>query len=372
MLLAALRRLRRPRTAGIAGVAVAASVATVLGVATPSAAPTAVMGQTTTATAGGLPRLNVTSNYVTGISSGGYMANQLQVAYSSRFRGAGIFSAGPYYCAQGSVTLALSACTDNAAPTQLPTLLAQTDRYAQAGKIDPTSNLASHRTWFFWGTQDSTVKGSVADDLAAYYRHYAVPLTYRETVPAGHAWISALGPNPCGVTQPPFINTCAGGIDTDMLTTMFGASVKARNTGTPRGSVVSFSQDPYAASAQVGAGDPARSGAAAIGMGPTGYAYVPSSCAGGNPCKLVVALHGCRQTAGEIGTTFVEKSGLNQFADTNRFVVLYPQANRDETFGNPKGCWDWWGYLGPNDSEYATRSGPQMATVMSMVRALGG
>ncbi|HEV7211827.1 MAG TPA: hypothetical protein VGN47_08970, partial [Blastococcus sp.] len=41
----------------------------------------------------GLPRLNVTRDYVTGISSGGYMATQLQIAYSSRFRAAGIFSA---------------------------------------------------------------------------------------------------------------------------------------------------------------------------------------------------------------------------------------------------------------------------------------
>ena len=367
-LTARLRRLGRPRLAVLAGVA-AAAVAVPLAVpapAQPTAAPSAAPS-----TAAGLPRLNVTSNYVTGISSGGYMATQLQVAYSSRFHGAGIFSAGPYYCAQDSVALALTACTADTAPTQLPRLIEQTDRYAQAGAIDPTSNLARHRTWFFWGTRDQTVVGSVANDLAAYYRHYSVPVKYRNTVAAGHAWISALGPNPCEVTQPPFINACGSGIDSDMLKTMLG-TVRPRNTGAPRGQVVSFSQDPYAAPAAVGAGDVTRSGAAAIGMGPTGYAYVPSSCAGGNPCKLVVALHGCRQTAGEIGTTFVEKSGLNQFADTNSLVVLYPQATRDDSFGNPKGCWDWWGYLGPNDDHYATRSGPQMATVMSMVRALGG
>ena len=33
---------------------------------------------------GGLPRLNVTGTYVAGVSSGGYMATQLQVAHSSR------------------------------------------------------------------------------------------------------------------------------------------------------------------------------------------------------------------------------------------------------------------------------------------------
>ena len=343
----------------------ALAVLAAIGVLVPLSAPTAAATQAT------LPRLNITDNYVTGISSGGYMATQLQVAYSSRFRGAGVFSAGPYYCAQGSLTIALTACTADDLPTQLPTLIAKTDEYAQAGKIDATSHLAGHRTWLFWGTQDQTVRGPVADDLAAYYRHYGVSLTYRNTVPAGHAWISALGPNACGVTAPPFINACEGDIDHDMLRSVLG-TVTPPNSGAPRGEVVAFSQDPYAAPAKAGAGDPTRSGAAAIGMGPTGYAYVPSSCADGAPCSQVVALHGCRQTAGEIGTTFVERSGLNRFADTNRFVVLYPQAQIDETFGNPKGCWDWWGYLGVDDGDYATRSGPQMATVMNMVTALGG
>ena len=136
---------------------------------------------------GALPRLAVTANYVTGISSGGYMATQLQIAYSSRFRGAGIFSAGPYWCAMGSVTIALESCTAYNAPSDLSTLYAKTDEYARDGKIDPTANLAQSRTWFFHGTLDPTVVRPVADNLATYYRHYDVPLTYRNTTEAGHA-----------------------------------------------------------------------------------------------------------------------------------------------------------------------------------------
>jgi poly(3-hydroxybutyrate) depolymerase len=100
---------------------------------------------------------------------------------------------------------------------------------------------------------------------------------------------------------------------------------------------------------------------------------MPEACAGGAPCRLVVALHGCLQSAEQIGTTFVERSGLNAYADTNRFVVLYPQARPDiGTIVNPQGCWDWWGYLGPADAGYATKHGAQMRTVMAMVHALGG
>ncbi len=321
---------------------------------------------------GTLPRLAVTGNYLAGISSGGYMATQLQVAYSSRFRAASIFSAGPYWCAQGSLTIALESCTAYNVPSDMSVLYAKTDEYARDGKIDPTSNLARSRTWFFHGTQDPTVLRPVADNLATYYRHYGVPLTYRNTTAAGHGWISTLGPVPCGSTAPPYINDCSPyDAQADALRTMFG-SVKAPNTGALRGTVSPFSQDPYAAPATAGSGDLTRSGAAAIGMGSTGYLYTPPTCARGGKCALVVALHGCLQTADQIGTTYVDKSGLNAYADTNSFAVLYPQATPDSSFGNPKGCWDWWGYLGVGDTDYATKRGPQMQTVMNMVSALGG
>jgi len=78
-----------------------------------------------------LPALNISSDYVTGISSGGYMATQLQVAYSSRFSGAGIFSAGPYHCGQDSVVIALEACTSPPVlPDDLPGSIAYTDHAA--------------------------------------------------------------------------------------------------------------------------------------------------------------------------------------------------------------------------------------------------
>jgi poly(3-hydroxybutyrate) depolymerase len=321
---------------------------------------------------GGLPRLHITGDYVTGISSGGYMATQLQVAWSGTFRGAGVFSAGPYLCAQDSLAVALANCTNGGPPPPGQLLYAETDALAAQGRIDPTSDLARIPTYFFHGTADPTVITPVADGLADFYRHYAVPLTYRNTLPAGHAWISPLGPVACGDTAAPYINDCPGyDAEADLLRTVFG-SVKAP-AATPGGTVTPFSQDAYAVPAVPGNGDPTRSGAVAIGMGTTGYLYTPRSCTTGTPCRLVVALHGCEQTAEQIGTTFVQDSGLNAYADTNRFVVLYPQARPDSTtIVNPKGCWDWWGYLGPGDTGYATKSGPQMRTVMAMVHALGG
>jgi poly(3-hydroxybutyrate) depolymerase len=322
----------------------------------------------------GLPRLTITANYVAGISSGGYMATQLQVAHSSRFAGAAIFSAGPYFCALNNVGVALQSCTASTVPTPMPVLYDTTDRYEREGKIDPLSNLKRQRTYFFHGTLDPTVVRPVADNLAAYYRHYGVPLTYRNQLAAGHGWLSPLGPVPCAETAPPYINNCAPyDAQADSLRTMFG-SVKAPNAGKPRGTLTAFDQDRYAVPPTAGNGDVTRAGAAAIGMGSTGYVYAPDTCTRGARCAVVLALHGCQQTAEQIGDTFARRSGLNAYADTNNFVVLYPQARPDggPVIYNPKGCWDWWGYLGPRDVDYATKLGPQVRTVMNMVRALGG
>ena len=45
-----------------------------------------------------LPALNIDTGNITvsGLSSGGFMANQLGVAHSSLFKGVGVFAAGPY------------------------------------------------------------------------------------------------------------------------------------------------------------------------------------------------------------------------------------------------------------------------------------
>ncbi len=324
------------------------------------------------ATPGALPEIDVSQLYVTGISSGGYMATQLQVAHSSRFAGAAILAAGPYWCAANNVGVALASCTDADVPTVLPVIYRVTDRYAHQGKIDPLSNLAASRTFVFHGTLDPTVARPVSDNLADFYRHYDVPLTYRTDVAAGHGWVSPLGPVPCGETASPYLNDCSPyDAQADLLGTMFG-SVAAPNAGEPRGALTPFDQDRYAVDPSVGVGDLTRSGARAVGMGDTGYVYTPESCADGAACKVVVALHGCRQTAEQIGDLFARNSGLNAYADTNDFVVLYPQARPDVRFGNPRGCWDWWGYLGPVDVNYANKRGPQVRTVMNMVDALGG
>ncbi|MFG3489209.1 hypothetical protein [Streptomyces sp. NPDC047972] len=71
-------------------------------------------------TPGPLQPYAIGATYVSGLSSGGFMANQLHVAYSEVFRGAGIFSAGPYDCAQNSVSTAQYACMETFTARRTP------------------------------------------------------------------------------------------------------------------------------------------------------------------------------------------------------------------------------------------------------------
>ncbi|KAA2261582.1 poly(3-hydroxybutyrate) depolymerase [Solihabitans fulvus] len=306
---------------------------------------------------GTLQQYNVSSTYVSGLSSGGYLANQLHVAYSSVFRGAGIFSAGAYDCAQDNLSTALNACMNTTSPRRTPAQLEQETRdRASAGAVDPVANLAGSPVWLFHGTSDSTIAQPVMDDLATYYRDLGATVAYDSGTASGHAWVSPLGKNPCSATTSPYVNNCGGDPVGDMLAHLFG-SVHPPSSAALTGKLVQFDQNAYA---------PGGS-AAAISMGGDGFAYVPKTCQDGASCRLMVTLHGCYQYFGLVGNALMDQAYLNEYADTNAMIVLYPQATTMS--GNPRGCWDWWGY---QSAQYAQRSGPQLQAIVRMVAALRG
>ncbi|KAB2343084.1 extracellular catalytic domain type 2 short-chain-length polyhydroxyalkanoate depolymerase [Actinomadura rudentiformis] len=308
-------------------------------------------------TRGTLTGYDISATYVSGLSSGGFMANQLHVAYSSVFKGAGIFSAGPYDCAQNNLNTALYACMETTLPRKTPAQLQQLTRdRAAAGKLDPVQNLSGAPVWLFHGTADATIKTAVNDDLATYYGGLGANVSYNKTSGAGHAWVSPIGPNDCGSTASPYVNKC-GTTDPvkEMLAHLFG-TVAPASTSPLTGKLIQFDQAAY-----VPGGDPGS-----VSLGSEGFAYVPKACEGAS-CKLMVTLHGCYQYHGLVGNALMDKGYLNEYADSNNMIVLYPQATT--MIGNPRGCWDWWGY---QSAAYPLKSGPQMASIIAMVKALGG
>ena len=72
-----------------------------------------------------LPALNIdkTQTTISGLSAGGFMAVQMHVAYSATFaKGAGIFAAGPYNCAEGSIINATGRCMTSTSASGIPTI----------------------------------------------------------------------------------------------------------------------------------------------------------------------------------------------------------------------------------------------------------
>lgn len=306
---------------------------------------------------------------VSGISSGGYMAVQFEVAYSSMVSGVGVLAAGPYDCAEGSTWRALTTCMAPGAlwsPPRAAEAVAQAESYATAGRIDPLRGVGSARVWVLSGDGDQTVERPVVDALVAFYRHFVgqTALRYVRLPEAGHAMISVADPQPnaCATSEPPFINRC-GKFDAagELLAHLLGRV--APRAEQPRGELLPFDQRAFTAGA-----------AADISMADRGYVYVPPGCRAGG-CRVHLALHGCRQSEEQIGLRFVEGAGYNAWADTNRLIVLYPQTTPRYGFApgswswvyNPKGYWDWWGYT---RASYATRDGAQPRALRAMLARL--
>jgi len=82
-------------------------------------------------------------------------------------------------------------------------------------------------------------------------------------------------------------------------------------------------------------------GGGADSIAKSGYIYVPTSCQEGDKCRLHVSFHGCQQTEADIGNAYAVNAGLNEWAESNRIVVLYPYIVKSELFPeNPEGCFE--------------------------------
>ena len=319
---------------------------------------------------------------ISGISSGAFMAVQFGTAWSSIIKGVGIVAGGPFYCAQATgsdfwngytrpIFTATGPCMKGPAPDVQP-FIDKADEMAGSAAIDATSNLSYQKIYIFHGFNDTVVAKPVTDATAEFYRHYlgqagAGNLFYQTTLGAGHAQVLPLeeqfsGLNACALNQSPYINECGYDQAGVILQHVYGA-LNPPNYGKLTGTLKSFSQGKYTDSDEPGS----------LSMGDTGYVFVPKDCEQGAACRVHVALHGCLQDVGDIGKLYVDDSGYNAWADTNRIIVLYPQTVGRPLIGlppqNPQACWDWWSYVTHDDS-YVTKSGGQIKAIKAMLDAL--
>jgi poly(3-hydroxybutyrate) depolymerase len=316
--------------------------------------------------ASALPGLNIDKSQITvsGLSSGGFMANQLGYAYSATFKGVGVFAGGPYMCAgHSNYTACMYGATISA--SMLSTMQGDINNWSGTA-IDDKAGVAAQKVYLFVGTSDYTVGPNPMNGVNTQYRNNGVAaanLEYVQRSGTAHTFptdFDSSGNNACGTSASPYISNCGFDGAKAALTRFYGA-LNARNNAPAAANYTEFDQTAFTSNP---------------GMAATGWLYVPANCAAGASCRLHVALHGCQQNAATIGDKFIKNTGYTRWADTNSIVVLFPQTRVDNTsrataasgsLANANGCWDWIGWYGNN---FAQRAGAQMAAIKAMVDRL--
>lgn len=303
-----------------------------------------------------LPRLQLQPKLsVSGLSSGGYMANQFHLAFSDKVTGAGIVAAGPYGCAQNSLQVALEHCFNK--ESSKPDLVKAAAWLAQqqsAGQIAALTHLKDSPVFVLHGTADKTVHRAVSDALALQYQQLGAKVQYVTDKAFGHHFPTLHTGTECAQSAAPYLGACGYDTAGQLLQHIYPA-LKAK-AAKSTGQLLTIQQQ-------------ALGGDTAASLGEVGYLYVPPSCAAGRSCTLHISFHGCKQYSAAVGDAYAKGAGFNEWADSNDLVVLYPQTDKSAMAPfNPNGCWDWWGYT---DGNYANQQGPQIKAVMALAKAIG-
>ena len=341
-----------------------------------------ILGVTSALAEGDTPPLgsynaDIKESSISGISSGAFMAAQFGVAWSSIIKGVGVIAGGPYYCAQGTAAdgllgnvgadlRATGPCMKGPPPALQP-LFEKTDEWARSGDIDGLHNIASQRIYIFTGYNDSVVNSKVGDAAYRFYLHYLGGrnngnLFYQGAIGAGHSQVTIDYGLACNQNEGDFIDHCNYDQAGIILRHIYGV-LNPKNGGTLSAKFLAFDQREMTFPASP----------ASYSMADIGYAYIPAACAAQQPCRVHIALHGCMQNFEAIQDRYIRHAGYNEWADTNRLIVLYPQtivgnpAIDPFTPLNPFGCWDWWGYTNFN---YAVKAGRQITAIKAMLDRL--
>ena len=305
-----------------------------------------------------LAKLNLQPNItLSGLSSGAYMAGQYHLAFAEQVEGVAMLAAGPVYCAQNSLGLALEHCFNKA--TSAPDMTA-INNYLQeqqsTGKLAPVTALKQDKAWIFHGSKDATVYPGLAVKLQQQYQQWLDTDNIRliNDKPFGHTFpTDRTDLGSCDLSEPPYLASCAYDAAGEFLTFLLG-KLNPKSPSTT-GQLLKLDQHELSPAAQ-------------NTLAQTGYLYIPTGCADGKSCRLHVSFHGCKQNVDTVGDAYITGTGLNNYADTNQIVVFYPQttASSINPF-NPNACWDWWGYTG---ADYATQNGKQLQAVSQLIQVL--
>lgn len=289
---------------------------------------------------------------ISGVSSGGFMAVQMGVAFAKKISAVASVAGGIYWCSEGNTEKAKEVCMGHPEQIDSQVQIAQARKLSTAGDIDPVGELRRQKIYIFASPKDKVIMPLNSEKLSEFYRAFvpASQINVQMSFEAAHGFPTLNAGNPCQFAFLPWLLKCQFDLAGEILQSAYGA-LTSRGPANPQ-HLIRFSQTEF--------------GDEKTPLYKEGWVYVPAECQQGALCRLHIALHGCQMNPDFIQDKFASLAGFNEWAENNRIIVLYPQSAKLPDV-NPYACWDWFGFTGP---AYMTKAGAQMQALSSMIEKI--
>ncbi len=252
-------------------------------------------------------------------------------------------------------------------------LKATAARRAQAGYVDPVCNIKKQRIFLYRGRNDTCYTAQSVSHTAEFFRLFEAKVHFENsTIPSLHAIPTLSTGTPCG-TEGNYTESSPHGLEACDYNGVFHAlnfihggkqSLNPPSTQNP-GSLFRFDQTEF---------DLPRAG---LDINSGGFVYIPIKCkATGARCGIHVFVHGCGMAAYAgpkpyaFNDTYARRAGFNEVAESNGFIILYPQLRYDDRARSASEIDNCWDQTGTTGVMYTDKAGAQVTAVMRMIERL--
>lgn len=280
---------------------------------------------------------SINSWNASGVSSGAFMAVQLGIVHSKKFKKIGVFSGGPYFCSLGSATQALSVCMKNPKKTDFQTMDKELKKYENGYLIDSLYHLQKSFFYIVHGKKDPVILSESATNLSSQLGKYKTPHKLEFIENLGHGLSQKNVGSECDKTQIPWVNNC---MESSIEKFFSLTSMEKQKSPSTEGQWYYLSNNSQYTHLNW--------------FSKYTYVFVPQRCET-QQCSAHLALHGCLQSPEFVKNDFYTQSGYIEASKVHNVIMIFPDIKKSKE--NPNGCWDWYGYT---DKFFATNKAQQI------------
>lgn len=287
---------------------------------------------------------------ISGVSSGGYMAEQFAIAHSDLVFGLGVFSAGIPGCVRQNNLLEIHRCmksSDQVNLQEIQMLYRAKEKNQIIARLDFFKEIQVH---IYHGQQDQVVTAKMMSLNQQLIESFGAKVSARLISNLAHGLPVFKAKNQCEKTASPWINQCEMSGALDLFSQLYRGRFKQNRTDGKW--FIYHLENELLTDDEINKSN----------LNTAMASYVPSVCEKID-CPVHMVLHGCQQSPEFVDEQFLLNSDFVQAANQYGVVLLFPSINKSSR--NPYGCWDWWGYTGIH---YDDQLGPQIRVLEKIVR----